>query len=157
MSQNYTPEFKNKIVRLHEEEGRTYKSITAEYGVSKASISKWCSEFSKECQTNPQAEDAAAPIAQITLLEYGVTDKTANISAKFDPYAEGKYLLPYRKNAANIGFSGLNWNTSKYLYPISNKQFRLTTAVPGSNEYESSTIYQNPGWSRNDGTLPEGE
>ncbi len=39
MSQNYTPEFKKKIVRLHEE-GRTYKSITAEYGVSKASISK---------------------------------------------------------------------------------------------------------------------
>ena len=30
--------------------GRTYKSITAEYGVSKASISKWCSQFSKECQ-----------------------------------------------------------------------------------------------------------
>ena len=57
MSQNYTPEFKKKIVRLHEEEGRTYKSITAEYGVSKASISKWCSEFSKECQTNPQAKD----------------------------------------------------------------------------------------------------
>ena len=59
MSQNYTPEFKKKIVRLHEEEGRTYKSITAEYGVSKASISKWCSEFSKECQakaqTNPDA------------------------------------------------------------------------------------------------------
>ena len=52
MSQNYTPEFKKKIVRLHEEEGRTYKSITAEYGVSKASISKWCSEFSKECQTS---------------------------------------------------------------------------------------------------------
>ena len=41
MPQNYTPEFKKKIVRLHLEEGRTYKSITAEYGVSKASISKW--------------------------------------------------------------------------------------------------------------------
>ena len=51
MSQSYTPEFKKKIVRLHMEEGRTYKSITAEYGVSKASISKWCAEFSKECQT----------------------------------------------------------------------------------------------------------
>ena len=38
MPQSYTPEFKKKIVRLHEEEGRTYKSITAEYGVSKASI-----------------------------------------------------------------------------------------------------------------------
>ncbi len=45
-------EVKKKIVRL-QEEGRTYKSITAEYGVSKASISKWCGEFSKECQTSP--------------------------------------------------------------------------------------------------------
>lgn len=51
MPQSYTPEFKKKIVRLHLEEGRTYKSITAEYGVSKASISKWCSEFSEECQS----------------------------------------------------------------------------------------------------------
>ena len=50
MPQSYTLEFKKKIVRLHEEEGRTYKSITAEYGVSKASISKWCREFSEECQ-----------------------------------------------------------------------------------------------------------
>ena len=49
MPQNYTPEFKKKIVRLHEEEGRTCKSITAEYGVSKASISKWCRELCEEC------------------------------------------------------------------------------------------------------------
>ena len=59
MSQSYTPKLKKKIVRFHVEEGRTYKSITAEYGVSKASISKWCSEFSRECQTkaleNPDA------------------------------------------------------------------------------------------------------
>ena len=39
MPRSYTPEFKKKIVRLHLDEGRTYKSITAEYGVSKASIS----------------------------------------------------------------------------------------------------------------------
>ena len=50
MPHSYTPEFKKKIVHLHEEEGRTYKNITEEYRVSKASISKWCSEFSKECQ-----------------------------------------------------------------------------------------------------------
>lgn len=63
MPQNYTPEFKKKIVRLHLEEGRTYKSITAEYGVSKASISKWCSKFSEECQTraitNPESRNEA--------------------------------------------------------------------------------------------------
>ena len=31
MPPNYTPEFKKKIVRLRKEEGRTIKSITAEY------------------------------------------------------------------------------------------------------------------------------
>ena len=56
MSQNYTPEFKKKIVRLHEEEGRTYKSITAEYGVSKAAISAWCKQFREECQTSPESK-----------------------------------------------------------------------------------------------------
>lgn len=52
MPQYYEPEFKQQIVRLHIEEGRTYRSLTAEYGVSKASISKWCKEFSEECQQN---------------------------------------------------------------------------------------------------------
>ena len=56
MPQSYTPEFKKKIVRLHEEEGRTYKSIIAEYGVSKASISKWCGDLRKECQTSPETK-----------------------------------------------------------------------------------------------------
>ena len=56
MPQNYTPEFKKKIVRLREEEGRTYKSITAEYGVSKANISIWVKQFREECQTNEEAK-----------------------------------------------------------------------------------------------------
>lgn len=29
MPQSYIPEFKKKMIRLHEEEGRTYKNITA--------------------------------------------------------------------------------------------------------------------------------
>lgn len=57
MSQNYTLEFKKKIVRLHEEEGRTYKSITAEYGVSKAAISAWCKQFRDECQKSPELKE----------------------------------------------------------------------------------------------------
>ena len=56
MIPNYTPEFKKKITRLHEE-GRTYKSITAEYGVSKSSISKWCRELREECRQNPEAKE----------------------------------------------------------------------------------------------------
>lgn len=61
MPQSYTPEFRKKIVRLHLEEGRTYNSIIAEYGVSKPSISKWCREFSEECQekaySNPDTQN----------------------------------------------------------------------------------------------------
>lgn len=112
--------------------------------------------------TNPTPEDATeqslAALDKITLVENvaGATG-TPNVSAKSDPYAEGKYYLPYRKNSANIGYDGLTWTEAKYLYPIRNTEFRLTTAVEGSNEYDTSTIYQNPGWSKEDGTLPEGE
>ena len=57
MPKSYEPEFKKKIVRLHLEEGRTYKSITAEYGVSKSCISKWCQDFAEECHTSPEAQN----------------------------------------------------------------------------------------------------
>lgn len=45
------------VTKKLDHNSRTYKSITAEYGVSKASISKWCSEFSKECQSSPEAKE----------------------------------------------------------------------------------------------------
>lgn len=50
MPQVYEPEFKRKLVRLHLEEGRSYKSLTQEYGVSISAISKWVELFSNECQ-----------------------------------------------------------------------------------------------------------
>ncbi len=103
--------------------------------------------------TEPTPEDAASPLSVITLKPYD-GGSSANVSSKDDIHAEGKYLLPYRKSTANIGFNGLNWNKANYLVPIVNREFRLTTAVPGSGEVETSTIYQNPGWSMNDGTLP---
>ena len=65
MSRYYEPEFKRKIVRLHLEEGRTMKSITAEYGVSKASISKWCDEFRNECQDKSQDDPTATNDADL--------------------------------------------------------------------------------------------
>lgn len=56
MNQNYEPEFKRKIVRLHLEEGRSLKGLAAEYGISKASISNWTKQFREECQTNEEAK-----------------------------------------------------------------------------------------------------
>ena len=56
MTPQYEPEFKQKIVRFHLEEGRTLKGLAEEYGVSKASISNWVSQFRNECQTNEEAK-----------------------------------------------------------------------------------------------------
>lgn len=42
MPQMYNEEFREKIVRLHIQEGRTYKSLVAEYGVSKGGFSHNC-------------------------------------------------------------------------------------------------------------------
>ncbi len=40
----YTPAFKKMIVGLHRDAGYSFERITAEYGVSKASITKWCGD-----------------------------------------------------------------------------------------------------------------
>lgn len=40
----YSREFKKMVVRMHRDEGRTFDSITEEYGVSKATITRWCSD-----------------------------------------------------------------------------------------------------------------
>ena len=56
MSQPYTPEFKKKIVRLREEEGRTMESIISEYGIAKSTISRWCKELREECQKQAQGQ-----------------------------------------------------------------------------------------------------
>lgn len=69
MPQYYDDEFKKKIVRLHLQEGRTIKSLTTEYGISKASVSKWSSEFSKECQTNPEAQTEYDSMKEILQLK----------------------------------------------------------------------------------------
>ena len=68
MPQIYNDEFRQKIVRLHLQEGRTYKSLIDEFGVSKASISKWCRDFSKECQTRPSAQKDSEIMQEIRRL-----------------------------------------------------------------------------------------
>lgn len=65
MSRNYEPEFKNKIIRLHLEEGRTYKSISEEYGVSKSAVTRWCDDYNKECLTKSQNDPTAINEADI--------------------------------------------------------------------------------------------
>ena len=91
MSQKYEPEFKKKIVRLHLEEGRTYKSITQEYGVSKAAISSWCTQFTKECQTLIQQEPNACNEAELM---------KENLRLKRELEEKNKEILFLKKAAA---------------------------------------------------------
>ena len=56
MSQNYEPEFKKKIVRLHLEERSSLKDLAEEYGVSKVSIYNRTKKFREECQINEEAK-----------------------------------------------------------------------------------------------------
>ena len=53
---HYETEFKKKIVRLHLEEGRSLKSLAAEYNVAHASISNWTRQFRNECQSTEEAQ-----------------------------------------------------------------------------------------------------
>ena len=78
MPQNYTPEFKKKMVRLRLEEGRTINSITTEYGISKESVRRWCNEFQKECQAQslqvPSSANEAEIMKDILLLKRATGD-----------------------------------------------------------------------------------
>jgi transposase len=59
----FSPETKQKVVTQHLRDGRTLKSLAAEYGVSKASISNWVAAYRKECQTDDEAK------TQLELME----------------------------------------------------------------------------------------
>lgn len=56
MSTHFEAEFKKKIVRLHLEDGRSLRSLSEEYNISKSGISKWVQQFRNECQTNQEAK-----------------------------------------------------------------------------------------------------
>ena len=45
----YEPELKERILRLHLEEGRTQSSLTKEYGLGQETISYWLKQRRKEC------------------------------------------------------------------------------------------------------------
>ena len=51
---HFTDATRKKVVMQHIQDGRTLKSLAAEYGVSKASISNWVRACREECQTNKQ-------------------------------------------------------------------------------------------------------
>lgn len=56
-SKNYEPEFRQKIVRLVLEEGRTLKSVNEEYSLGEGTVRGWIRKFDEECESNPDTKD----------------------------------------------------------------------------------------------------
>lgn len=65
MPQNYSSEFKKKVIRLRLEEGRTIYSITTEYNISKETFRCWCNEFKEEFQAQSLQSPTSANEAEI--------------------------------------------------------------------------------------------
>lgn len=78
------------------------------------------------------------------LIPTGTSNKQPNVSDKNE---SGNYLRPYQivKNN-NLLYNGYTWSEVNYLEPIAALHFVTTSSNP--DDVETSTIYQNPGWSK---------
>ena len=81
-----------------------------------------------------------------------VDAKTGNMSAQ----ALSNYILPYMKVTFNNSIAtngGFLFTTANYLEPIGMAVFRQTASDP--NNFSTSVVYQNPGWSTQADTTPQ--
>lgn len=78
--QKYEPELKDRILRLHLEEGRTQSSLTKEYGLGQGTISYWLKQHRKECQSNPQLKQQTDAYEENKRLRRELAEKDKEIA-----------------------------------------------------------------------------
>ena len=76
----YEPELKEKILRLHVEEGRTQDSLTKEYGLGQGTISYWLKQRRKECLSNPQLKEQTDAFEENKRLRRELAEKEKEIA-----------------------------------------------------------------------------
>ena len=92
MPQMYDETFKKKMVRLRME-GRTINSIIQEYHISKSALTRWCEDYRKECQNNPEAQKDLDAMEEIRRLRKELEEAIG-------------LLINIRKNSVSVGCSG---------------------------------------------------
>ena len=65
----YDETLRKKILRLHLEEGRTIRSLTAEYSLGKSTISNWLKKHREECETNPEIQSETDSMLEVQKLK----------------------------------------------------------------------------------------
>jgi transposase len=78
--QKYEPELKDRILRLHLEEGPTQSSLTKEYGLGQGTISYWLKQHRKECQSNPQLKQQTDAYEENKRLRRELAEKDKEIA-----------------------------------------------------------------------------
>ncbi len=53
-TKRYETEFKQHVVRLVLEEGRTIASVNQEFQLGEGTVRSWIKQFQEECETNPE-------------------------------------------------------------------------------------------------------
>ena len=53
-TKRYEPEFKQYVVRLVLEEGRTIASVNQEFQLGEGTVRSWIKQFQEECENNPE-------------------------------------------------------------------------------------------------------
>lgn len=76
----YEPEFKQKIVRLYLQEGRTIKSLNEEYQLGDGTVRKWVRAFREECEMNPELNDTKELYEENRKLRRELEEKNKEIA-----------------------------------------------------------------------------
>ena len=64
----YDQTFKDKIIRLHLEDGRTISSLNKEYQIGSGTLNGWLKAYRKECEVNPQQSEEKNSYEEIRRL-----------------------------------------------------------------------------------------
>lgn len=64
----YEKTFKDKIIRLHLEDGRTISSLNKEYQLGSGTLNSWLRTYRKDCDVNPQQNEEKASYEEVRLL-----------------------------------------------------------------------------------------
>ena len=78
--QKYEPEFKEKVLRLHLEEGRTIKSLTEEYNLGQGTLSYWLQQRRKECRSDTKLKEQTDAYEENRRLRKELAEKEKEIA-----------------------------------------------------------------------------
>ncbi len=65
----YDPRLRDKIIRLHLEEGRSVKSLTNEYNLGNGILRYWLKKHREECKTNIELQNETDALLEIKRLK----------------------------------------------------------------------------------------